>query len=79
MTNFKKVLKKSGKGYNKTTEALREKLTEQDTNDNGNDQFRYKSDLDFFLFHLDSFLLSMKLYCLCTKDSCFIKFAQKVD
>ena len=39
-------------------------LAEQDTYDDGNDQLRHKSDLDFFLFHLDSFLLSMNLFIL---------------
>ena len=54
MTNFKKGTEKSGKGYNKATEAFRKELAEQDTYDDGNDQLRNQSDLDFFLFHLDS-------------------------
>ena len=61
---FQKGTEKSGKGYNKATEAFRKELAEQDTYDDGNDQLRHKSDLDFFLFHLDSFLLSMNLFIL---------------
>ena len=60
MTNFRKVLKNP----ERVTTKRRKELAEQDTYDDGNDQLWHKSDLDFFLFHLDSFLLSMNLFIL---------------